>query len=417
MRHLYWAVLVALLLTAVVYHSADTLRINWIVWLTVARGILTVNPLWWRVNDWYADSTGVGLYQRLQRTAPFVPTNIFGTRVVIVTDITAIREILDASPVLFGVGLLKRRFFSSFMAANVGVSEGCPWRRRRAVNDHVLTAMVPDVQLPALCHFPTDYAAFRKHGREIATRIVFGAGAPVCNALFNIFDEANSMWAVVGAGDPVTPQTRATYTAYLRRYIAHPVPGSLVALARQMECDATELEHQIPHWVFPLNGLLTVSAPRLLVLLLAHPDKLARAREQQPQYMRACILELLRLNNPVNSTFRTLLARYTFREGTTFDAGTQFLVLNNPVSRDPAGFVAPNQFVPERWTPDLEASYYALMFNQGPQQCPGKELAIRVLSEFMRQLLAWPGSITTNTTVDPDYIPQMLNPTTIQFSV
>lgn len=423
--------LVGVLALAVVLAHWETIRINWIVWLTVNRGILTVNPFWWRVNDLFSDSSGVALYQQLQRRGPFVPTNIFGTRVLIVTDVAAIMEILDGSPQPFGVGALKYAFFEPFMRLNVGVSEGCPWRRRRRLNEAVLDptkAAPPLPPLPPLAALPTCFAAFSDLGRRIATLIVFGEGAPVCPAVFDIFAEANSIASVVFGGRPFgawTPSALAAYTAYVRHYIRHPIPGSLIAAALpagQPPADDEELLHQVPHWVFPLNGLIAVAAPRLLALLLNHPRVLAGVRrEYSPAYLRACALELFRLNNPVNSTFRTLREPYTFRccRQPAFEAGTQFLVLNNPVNRDPAGFDHPNRFIPERWTAALEASPYALMFNQGPQRCPGKELAIALLTAFVTQVLRAvpPGaSLTTNLAVDPAYVPQMINPVTLRFT-
>ncbi|NIR11881.1 MAG: cytochrome P450, partial [Candidatus Aminicenantes bacterium] len=102
--------------------------------------------------------------------------------------------------------------------------------------------------------------------------------------------------------------------------------------------------------------------------------------------LRAVILETLRLNNPVVTTFRTLDSDYTFsHSGRSFSKGDQFLILNNPVLRDPTFFYEPNRFIPERWVPSLEGSYYAIMFNQGPQKCPGKDLAIFILGSSLVQ--------------------------------
>lgn len=418
----YFALAVALILLACLLGRTDileTLQINWIVWLTVNRGILTVNPFWWRVNDLFPDSSGVELFQQLQLRGPFVRATIFGHSVVIVTDVGAVQEILDHSPDPFGVGRLKHQFFKPFMEFNVGVSSGCPWRRRRALNDYVLHEPLSALTLPHLTHLPTNFDAFSALGRAISTRIVFGEGAPVYPPVFDIFAEANSMWSVLLGGHAVDPQTKRAYTDYVKAYMADPLPGSLVAVAQSLHPDATELLHQIPHWIFPLNGLIAVAAPRLLALLVNNPEWQQRVVRDKAA-MRACILELFRLNNPVNSTFRTLSAPYTFTDGATFPSGTQFLVLNNPMNRDPAEFRYPSRFMPQRWTPELEGSYYALMFNQGPQKCPGKEMAIQVLGDFIAQVLACvPAGKTlcTNLVIDPLYVPQMLNPTTITFWV
>ena len=78
---------------------------------------------------------------------------------------------------------------------------------------------------------------------------------------------------------------------------------------------------------------------------------------------------------------KTIIEKYSFKKG------TQFLILNNPVLREKEYFENPNKFIPERWTPEMEQSYYAISFNQGPQRCPGKELAI-YLNKTIPQIIA-----------------------------
>ena len=136
-------------------------------------------------------------------------------------------------------------------------------------------------------------------------------------------------------------------------------------------------------------------------------------------YLRKCIMESLRLNNVVITTFRTLLHDYTFDEKYKFRKGTQFLILNNPVLREKEFFENPNEFNPGRWTEDMEKSYYALSFNQGPQKCPGKELAIYLTQNFVYHFLkikkiGISKTIVTNK-INIDNIPQVLNPCSIKF--
>ena len=51
--------------------------------------------------------------------------------------------------------------------------------------------------------------------------------------------------------------------------------------------------------------------------------------------------------------------------------------------RESEKFEKPNKFIPSRWTSKMEESYYAISFNQGPQRCPGKELAIYLAQSFI----------------------------------
>ena len=146
-------------------------------------------------------------------------------------------------------------------------------------------------------------------------------------------------------------------------------------------------------------------------------------------HLRKCILETLRLNNPVVTTFRTLMPdQYVFptfpthhhptnpqnqSKNPTYTKGDQFLILNNPVLRDPEYFTQPNSFLPNRWTPEMENSYYAIMFNQGPQKCPGKDLAIFILQSFTTHYLNHP-DYNPDTKLYPQLdmknVPQMINP-------
>ena len=95
------------------------------------------------------------------------------------------------------------------------------------------------------------------------------------------------------------------------------------------------------------------------------------------------LLETLRLINPLITTFRSLSQDFKFDEKYFFKKGTQFLILNNPVLREKEYYEDPDKFIPDRWTHEMEKSYYAISFGQGPQKCPGKELVIYLAQSFL----------------------------------
>ena len=123
-----------------------------------------------------------------------------------------------------------------------------------------------------------------------------------------------------------------------------------------------EALHQIPHFIFPIVGLFVATIPRLLLLLCNHTHVFKEVIEEinasdgtyegmyRLRFVRKCILETLRLNNPVITTFRTLTEDYRFDEKHSFKKGTQFLILNNPVLREKEFYAKPNRFIPSRWT-------------------------------------------------------------------
>ena len=85
------------------------------------------------------DGSGINLFYDFKKDQGEVPkTYMFGVKVYVITKNSHVKTILDNSPNPFGPGKLKYRFFKSFMKDNVGVSEGCPWKHRRILNEKVL---------------------------------------------------------------------------------------------------------------------------------------------------------------------------------------------------------------------------------------------------------------------------------------
>jgi len=488
-------ILILVILLFAIIRKWDTIKTNIILYLTVKRGIVAPNCFYAHLSDVIGDGTGVNIYNRLKKKhGKIVKMNAYGTKLNIVSDIDFIKQILDNSPEIFGVGKLKYDFFKSFMAKNVGVSQGCPlrhtslrreattlrlgcpWKRRRLFNEIVLDTgklhefanyfhhsiqnllclgergAPQDASRPRVASLPTNFKEFQEMGKRITMKIVFNE-REIFEPLFDILEQANSFQPILFGDVQIKPRTRDEYNKYLLKHIRNPKEHSLLSLVPEAERDSDlsvgEIIDQIPHWIFPVNGLVINIAPRLLILLFNHPEVLQKVVQSidvgrihsaeyvhNLKYLRNCILESLRLNNPVNSTFRTLLQDYNFGNDSNggdehrFKKGDQFLILNNPVMRNRMYFRDANQFIPERWdfdgnrdVPDLEHSKYALMFNYGPQECPGKDLAIFLLQSFTVNYLKCSGILTTPTKItfkpklDTENIPQMINSCKIKIEV
>jgi hypothetical protein len=91
----------------------EQIKINWMVFLIVSRGIIAPNRFWWSVSEMMlGDGSGVEMYRRLKAEsssgleATMVPINFWGTPIMCVIDVNVIQEILDQSPHIFGVGQL-----------------------------------------------------------------------------------------------------------------------------------------------------------------------------------------------------------------------------------------------------------------------------------------------------------------------
>ena len=331
-------------------------------------------------------------------------------KIYTVTNNKYIKIIFDNSPDLFSVGKLKMKFFRSFMEKNVGVSTGCPWKSRRRMNEialdtdvlHVYAKQYNNDIVEQLIKWKNvaelGFSDFLNFGKKMVAKIVFNTDY-INDDFFKIFSEANTTEAFFNPNLKINPKIYNNYTKVLNHFIDNPNPNSLVERCLLVSKNKEEIRHQIPHFIFPIVGLFITTIPRLLLLLCNHKKIFKRVIQEvyslkdsyidnyeyiyKLTYLRKCILETLRLNNPVITTFRTLTRDYSFDNKYSFKKGDQFLILNNPILREKEFFEKPNKFIPSRWTSDMEKSYYAISFNQGPQRCPGKELAIYLVQSFI----------------------------------
>lgn len=444
----YKVIVFLLVLTITFLIVKDQLKLWLLNLLIVQRGILASNCFWYKVSDLVLDDgAGVNLYNNLkEKYGDFIPVYIFSTQKYIVTNNKYIKTILDNSPNLFNVGIIKQTFFKSFMEKNVGVSSGCPWKQRRYINEmalvtdklHIYSEKYNNDMVRQLMNWKykrtLEYNDFYRLGKRMVAKIIFNSDT-IDDNVFNIFSKANSLEAFFNPNFKIDKKITNPYFRVLKHYLNNPNKNSLIELCLRASDNKEEVLHQIPHFMFPIVGLFVTTIPRLLLLLSNH--KLIFKKVIQEIYsldnysinhhqeiyklslLRKCILETLRLNNPVISVFRRLEKDYTFDHKYHFKKGTQFLILNNPVLRETEYFREPDKFIPSRWTPEMEKSYYAISFNQGPQRCPGKELAIYLVQSFIYNFIKIKEIATkydiVTATIDTGTISQILNPCSIRF--
>lgn len=418
--------------------------------LLVLRGILSPNCNWYAISDILLpnDAAGVNLYYRYKKKyGDFAPTYMFGKKIYVVTNNDYIKIIMDNSPNLFSVGNLKITFFKSFMEKNVGVSKGCPWKRRRYINEialvsdrlHIYSEKYNNDILNKLTQWKDksliEYSDFLNLGKKMVADIVFNS-KNINDDVFKIFSEANSLKAFSNPNFKIKSELYNNYINTLTYYINNPNPNSLIELCMRTTNDKEEVLHQIPHFMFPIVGVFATVIPRILLLLCNHKDVFTKLLQEihstndyninnyeeiyKLSYLRKCVLETLRLNNSVVTTFRTLEKDYTFDDKYSFKKGDQFLILNYPVLREKEFFEKPNRFMPSRWTSEMEKSYYAISFNQGPQKCPGKELAIYLAQSCIYHLIKIKqigiNQSISSDEINTDSIAQILNPCKIKFN-
>ena len=437
-RKFFIILLIILLIIITLYYN--TIRMNTFVFLAVTRGILAPNCFWWDISDTLLknDNNGIHLYKECKdKHGNFAPINIFGTKMILPTQVDHIQQILDHSPNIFSVGKFKYNFFKTFMKYNVGISSGCPWKSRRVLNEKVLVSnyihkysnyynqAIKDLLVQ---NIPQNFKEFKEISKKVVARVVFNRKI-IPKRIFKVFSNANSVRAVINKNYKLPPKLTTFFRNYIWNELRFPQPLSLISLCKDTHLTKDELIDQVPHWIFPIGGLIHTNVPRVLSFICnaGYIDKLRKELRlmdltdataiYEATFLRQCILETLRLNNPVTSTFRTLSKPFTFNNGPTFPIGTQFVILNNGIMREHQCFYQPNRFIPERWTPDMEKMYCSLMFNQGPQNCPGKELAIFIMSSFIAHYLRLSGVLDYEISLNcTDIKGQIINPCKLAFT-
>ncbi len=434
-----YIIIVCIIIFLFIYQNYESLKIKLLNLFIVKRGILAPNCPWMKLSELFLkDSSGIELYNNMKhKYGDFPKTYQFNTNVYLVTNVNHIKTILDNSPNIFGAGTLKKDFFHSFMKHNVGISEGCPWKQRRQMNEHALNSGkihqfsdYHDEKIQEYIHSHMnqqrlEYTDFSQMGKTLTSQIVFGVDK-VPEEVYQLFSEANATEAIRNPNFRIDPKIYNIYHKTLNYHMNHPKSNSLIQLCIQYSKRKEEIFHQIPHFMFPITGLFTASIPRLLTLLFNHPRELKKLIHEiqitpkdkiyTMKYSRKCILEGLRLMNPVITTFRTLLRDFSFGNNYTFPKGTQFLILNNPVLREKEYFKQPNLFIPSRWNSKMEQSYYAISFNQGPQKCPGKELVITLIQSFLYHFFTIKQfKYYQSIVIDTKEIPQIINPCSLFF--
>lgn len=452
-NYIFFIVAVIAILVLILLNT-DYIKIQLLQIMIFLRGVLSPNCNWYKVSDILlnGNENGIMTYKKFkEENGDFSKIEMFGETIYVVTNLDFIKTMLDNSPDLFTVGNIKYKFFKTFMEYNVGVSTGCPWKSRRILNEKVLDIDRLHKHSEEYNSFiekllkkkyreqvnTYNYDIFSSIGRKIANRIIFNAD-DIPDSFYNIFSEPNNLQLFYDNHFTIDKNVKREYLDLLSYYIDNPVQGSLIYDLVKISDSKKDILHQIPHFIFPIAGMFITVVPRALLLLCNNPNVMDKVIIEvnsivntkiqitsddiyNLKYLRKCIMETLRLNNLVMTTFRTLSRDYKFNDKYQFKKGDQFLLLNNPILRDIDYFYKSDNFIPERWNNQLEQEYYSLSFSQGPQRCPGKELAIFLAQSFVFNFITTYRLNNVNkmkcSKINMDMIPQVINPCTIEIKI
>ncbi|TMQ91208.1 cytochrome P450 [Actinomadura soli] len=166
--------------------------------------------------------------------------------------------------------------------------------------------------------------------------------------------------------------------------------------------DVAELVNLLIVLIFGGHETTTNLIGNLLVLLLARPEML-RAVRDDPSLTDAVVTEALRMDTPVQGTFRTATEEAALG-GARIPAGAKVMVLFGSANRDEAVFSHPDRFDPGR-----SNNQRHLGFGRGIHACPGASLArleTRIVLDTIAERL--PG-LRLDTARPPTYFPSLMH--------
>jgi cytochrome P450 len=380
------------------------------------------------------DRWAVGLLRGMRKSYGPGPVwvRVIKDRALLVLSVDDVRRVLGGSPHPFASDPeSKRKGMTAFQPDALTISRDGLWENRRPFNEAVLDtgrshrladrfARVVREEGEALigdaggANGELDWDRWQGAFRRITRRAVFGDTARDDEELTELLGELMAE----GNGMPGEPSKRLPdLMERIRGYVAAAEEGSLVSLFGDAPSDdATRTEGQVPHWLFATHDTLAMNSFRCLALIASHPRQRAEVEselERSPlggPYMDACLHEAMRLwpTTP-------MLARETVTDvdwdGASVPAGTQILIVNTFLHRDPDTHEFADRFAPEAWTDGGAADDWSFNhLSHGPQGCPGSGLALflgtglvaTVLTERRVRLLA--------PRLDPDRpLPHMLD--------
>ncbi|MEA2387741.1 MAG: hypothetical protein QOG41_514 [Thermoleophilaceae bacterium] len=388
------------------------------------------------------DRRAVGLLRGISRSHGPGPVwvRVVKDRALLVLSRDDVRRVLGGSPHPFASDPEgKRKGMTAFQPDALTISRDGAWENRRPFNEAVLdtgrphrltdrfAAVVREEAAELLRAADSnegrlEWDAWHRTLRRITRRVVLGDAAredeSLTELLGELMSEANRM--------PGEPSERLPeLTERIRRYVDAGEEGSLVSLFAEAPSDEeTRVEGQVPHWLFATHDTLAINAFRCLALIASHPRQRAAVESELAgdaaggPYLAACLHEAMRLwpTTP-------MLARETVEDvewdGATVPAGTQVLIVNTFMHRDPDRHDFADRFAPEAWTDGTAADDWSFNhLSHGPQGCPGSGLALLVGTTLLATLLGERHVRLVEPQLDPERpLPHMLDFFALRFEV
>ena len=430
----------------------ETVTINKRVWKALNKALI------YPTRDGVAkfaeqpDAQNITLHNELWKKYGRVAKTFIGWQpVVIINSSKVMRDILYDSPELYGPGNLKRCYFCPFMANNVGINYYPQWNVNRPFNEKVLGFHSPDHPLYKLVDRKSPLIIsklselvnkdgimhgedFISLGRYVSYLVTFGERYANPEYYPYVWDllKATTDWKSIIGFDPVSSKVRHKYLNFMNYQLVNPEPDSLMNYVhfRTQRMRDVDVIDQVPHWVFPLSNAMFNILTAYLALLQVFPDVRSQVQseintgvntESIDTWLHWSIMETIRMYGIVITLTRTSIKDQTVTDEADqqyhLSKGDQILMLTAVLSNDPKCFPNSSQWIPHRWKYIPNDSFCDVIFNIGPQMCPGKNLIQYLLKSIVKELLLNYNFMVTPK-LDPKSLPAALNPWDIkvQFS-
>ena len=323
-----------------------------------------------------------------------------------------VRKVLAGSPEPFAVASSeKRAALAHFEPGNVLVSHGPERAVRRALHDRVLDSGQPvhllaghflavvEQEATALLQRADragglDWDSFLEGWDRMVRRVVFGDGARDDRELTDMLTRlrAGANWAFL---KPQRKELRERFLSGIERRTAAAAEGSLAHLMAGLQpSGAAAPAAQVPQWLFAL-GNAAMPAFSTLGVLATHEAQAARARREaltdrtggrDLPYLRACVLEVLRLWPTTPMVLRQSTRTVPWADG-TMPARCGVLIYLPYFHRDARHVRGADGFEPARWLGREPAGWPLIPFSDGPAACPGKQLTLLLASALLARLV------------------------------
>jgi hypothetical protein len=370
-----------------------------------------------------------------------------GRRIIVVLDPEDVGRVLAQAPTPFHpANLEKRKALQWFQPRGVLISHGPIRQTRRDFNEaaldftsdmhHLAGSFVDKIAdeageliADATSRGRLDSALFMTRWWRMVRRVALGDRARddevITDQLLRLRKAGN--WSFLSLPHY---RKRAQFLEHLYRYAEDPEVGTLVsAVAQTPTSGAVDPVGQIPQWLFAFDaaGMATL---RALALLTSHPEHLRRAyddalnpsRPALRPYLRASVLESVRLWPTTPALLRDTTEDTTWREGAeefTIAAGAGLMIVVPAFHRDDERLPFANQFTPDIWLDGRAQQRPELVpFSAGPAECPGRNVVLLTASTMLAHLLnALDLQLTSTPRLSPEEpLPVTLNQLTVDFT-